>query len=243
MSDWTLETLKEYLEIINKDSAFHFEARVDNLEKHLSTYTQKTIDDVQKRFQLSIDSLKSEILEIARVLKENVEDKALVAEARSIERLINLKENAASALAASEKAIAKSELAYDKRFDAANEIKAAMAKQGSEMATRVEVAQQMQSILDKIEGATGLSHRVSDIGSRVDTTIASLGASANASANSTQQRNWVLGIVAAAIIAFSVAFFTSKTTGPQPTYLTPPPSYSQPVIPQTNIPQTQTVLP
>jgi hypothetical protein len=80
-------------------------------------------------------------------LNQRIDD----AEGRAIERFGNAKDAVAAALAASQVAIAKSEAATEKRFEAVNEFRETLSDQNREFVRSIEYTAQHAATLDKID--------------------------------------------------------------------------------------------
>jgi hypothetical protein len=72
-------------------------------------------------------------------------------EARNLERFANANDRVIVAMASSEKAITKAEIATDKRFDGVNELRGALSDQATLMLPRTEYTTQHQSLIEKID--------------------------------------------------------------------------------------------
>lgn len=111
-------------------------------------------------------------------------------EERNKERLAAMRENINLALASADKAIAKAELATDRRFDSVNEFRATLSDQATQFLSRDEYAsrhetivaaeQAVESRLARIENRTeGKKEGLSSLGSLLFGAIASIAALAS----------------------------------------------------------------
>jgi len=153
----------------------------------------------------TIDALRVYLLAQMAALREMMNSQ----EATNKERFLNAEKNVAFALSAAEKAVSKSDDAYNKRFEQANETKSLAADLGARMATRIEVEQQIRGVLDKIEGPQGLGQRVGELASRIDKVVTIGSAQAELRGESRSQGHWTvqtailsLGLIVS--LAFSI---------------------------------------
>jgi hypothetical protein len=174
----------------------HFDEMLDVSERHI----REKLTDADLRYQQRFQA-QTEAVNAAFLAQQTAMQTALSAAEKAV----------AAALAAADRAVVKAETAADKRFEAGNEIKEAMGRQGQLMATRVELSQQLGSVIDKIEGPSGLEKRFAELTHRVDTAIAETSGSEVARSAGKMQSNWVAQMsvaVGVALLSMLVSVFT-----------------------------------
>lgn len=99
-----------------------------------------TLDTLETHLSSRIDGLQARIVE----LNDERED-------RNKERFINMKSAVDAALTSSEHAIAKAELATEKRFEGVNEFRAALQDQATSLMPRTEYTVQLTALTEKVD--------------------------------------------------------------------------------------------
>jgi len=111
----------------------------------------------------TLDTFEKYLLERVRVLEEKVtavSDLAEEREARNVERFASQKEGVNIAMVASEKAVTKSETAYDKRFEGVNEFREALSDLTSKMLLRTEASALLSGLQEKLEGISAWKEKM-----------------------------------------------------------------------------------
>ena len=91
----------------------------------------------------TLDAIAARLDALEKMLEER--------EHRTKERFDNARENVSAALASSEKAIIKAEVADNKRFDSVNEFRATLADQAERLLPRGEYSVQYAALVEKME--------------------------------------------------------------------------------------------
>jgi hypothetical protein len=127
-------------------------------------------------------------------LEKRILDKFTDADLRYQQRFDAAEKAVGAALAGADRAVTKAELAYEKRFEAVNEFRASLSDQTATFATKSSLESAISNLLDKIDGATGLSRRFEELGRRVDNFIGRGSGKAEATSSDKQDKQWVVGL-------------------------------------------------
>jgi hypothetical protein len=142
---WTVETLKEYVDV-------QFTGLRNMLEERFQMQT-KAVDAAFSAQQMAMQTAKTE-QGIAMVT-------ALAAQKEAVQ----------TAMAAAEKAVAKAEASADKRFESVNEFRAQLADQATTFASKSDVDIRMKGLADKLEYE---AQHLEDMGNMREKAIANL---------------------------------------------------------------------
>lgn len=180
-----------------------------------------TVDQLHDYLFRVLDAL--EALNVERFRAQNAARDAL--DQRITQRFVDSDKAVTAALAAAEKAVqaalmaakeavTKAEVAYDKRFEAGNEIKQAMATQASEFVRRADVDQRFITMSEKADGQhTSNSERITRLEKFQSEQVGAMGrGETNKNANM-----WligtaiaVLGVVISVIVAVAAVYALFK---------------------------------
>jgi hypothetical protein len=162
-TEWTLDSLHEYLVSVLKERDDRHKSELIALEKTLLTHIeaaaesagilstanaaaiQKADENIDRRFEIlrqdTLAHAQSDVVAHSKISSEFHE--TVNSEVAHLKTTIDV------ILSANEKAIAKADAANEKRFDSVNEIRGTMADQATKFISRTEVGQMVKNVEDK----------------------------------------------------------------------------------------------